>query len=142
MKIDRPGPIRARDLRRPGKTGKSEGGSFASHLTGEDTASAGTAAARFAPAVDSLLALQTVGDSRDSRRRAVARGNTLLDRLDDIRHGLLMGAIPRPRLIDLSKTLRAERLRETDAKLQQLIHDIELRCAVELAKLGVYVDIE
>lgn len=142
MKIDGPGPVRTRDLRRPGKAEKSEGGSFASHLAGEDTATAGAGAARFVPAVDSLLALQTVGDGREGRRKAVARGNTMLDRLDDIRHGLLMGAIPRPRLIELAKALRSERLRETEPKLQHLIQDIELRCAVELAKLGVYVDID
>jgi hypothetical protein len=141
MKIDGPGPIRARDIRRPGKTEKGDGASFASHLSGDEMSSAGTAAARFVPAMDSLLSLQTEGDGREGRRKTLARGATMLDRLDDIRHGLLIGAIPRQRLIELSQALRSERLREPDAKLQQLIQDIELRCAVELAKLGVYVDI-
>jgi Class II flagellar assembly regulator len=142
MKINGPGPIRARDIRRADKSDKSGGASFASHLTGDEMSTAGTGAARFAPAVDSLLSLQTVGDGREGRRKALARGSTLLDRLDDIRHGLLIGAIPRLRLIELSQALRSERLREPDAKLMQLIQDIELRCAVELAKLGVYVDID
>lgn len=141
MKIDGPGPIRGRDIRRPGKSGRSDGGSFASHLSGDDTAAAAVASARFAPAIQSVLTLQTVGDGNEGRRRTVARGTTMLDRLDDIRHGLLIGAIPRQRLIDLSKALRSERLRDPDGKLQQLIQEIELRCAVELAKLGVYVDI-
>lgn len=142
MKINGPGPIRARDIRRSGKSEKSDGANFASHLTGDETSSASTGSARFVTAMDSLLSLQVVGDGREGRRKTLARGATLLDRLDDIRHGLLIGAIPRQRLIELSQALRSERLREPDAQLLQLIQDIELRCAVELAKLGVYVDID
>jgi hypothetical protein len=71
----------------------------------------------------------------------VQRGNDLLDRLDEIRHGLLLGAIPIERLKALAVMLRAERARAADPRRAAVVDEIELRCAVELAKLGQHANI-
>ncbi|MBM3507080.1 MAG: hypothetical protein FJX64_05030 [Alphaproteobacteria bacterium] len=66
------------------------------------------------------------------------RGFDLLDRLDEIRMGLLMGAIPKDRLGNLVRLVRARRDGVMDPKLTAILDDIELRAMVELAKLGQY----
>jgi hypothetical protein len=83
------------------------------------------------------LALQGAPDSteRQARRRAVQRGDAMLDDLDEIRLGLLLGAIPRARLEQLAQLVRARREQVDDPKLMAILDEIELRAAVELAKL-------
>src|SRR3546814_21069262 len=48
--------------------------------------------------VDALLSLQETGDATTAPRRAVARGEQMLDILDDIKLALLSGQIPRAKL--------------------------------------------
>ncbi|MCH9020057.1 MAG: hypothetical protein IIA73_06805 [Proteobacteria bacterium] len=61
----------------------------------------------------------------------------MLDRLDEIRHALLFGAIPRHRLLALQREVREKRVAVADPRLNQLLDEIDLRAAVELAKLGI-----
>ena len=88
--------------------------------------------------VDSLLAIQSVGDAtdRESRRRLIRRGEELLDRLEDLRHGLLMGSVPVDKLVAMAQTVRARRENCADPQLAALLDEIELRAEVELAKLS------
>ena len=60
----------------------------------------------------------------------------MLDELEQIRLGLLLGAIPRARLEQLAQMVRARREQLDDAKLIAILDEIELRAAVELAKLA------
>ena len=62
-------------------------------------------------------------------------GEGVLDRLDQIRHGLLVGAISKNELAELARTLRAGRQRSDDARLNDIIDEVELRAEVEIAKL-------
>src|SRR5579875_1023662 len=110
-------------------------GRFAEALTGETAAPATNAPQTVAP-VDNLFLLQEVSeDLTGRRRRAVQHGNSLLDRLDDIRIGLLTGSLPRSQLEGLRHLARAEVARSDDPKLAAILDEIELRVAVELAKL-------
>jgi hypothetical protein len=146
MKIDGAGPIRPSNVRRTSRSDKSNGSEFARHLrageVSEDVATSASAATGRLGAVDSLLTLQEVPDAVHGRRRTMQRGRDLLARLDDIRHGLLLGVIPINRLKSLANILKAERIAVADANLAQVVEEIELRCAVELAKLeqpvGIY----
>ena len=79
-------------------------------------------------------------DALHSRRRATRRSTDLLDQLEEIRNGLLMGSIPVNRLRSLAHMLKSEREQVADPRLRSLMDEIELRCAVELAKLGLSVD--
>ncbi|MEX0815276.1 MAG: flagellar assembly protein FliX [Dongiaceae bacterium] len=53
-----------------------------------------------------------------------------------MRHGLLAGAIPLAGLEDLARVLRAHRGDVDDPRLADLLDHIDLRAAVELAKLS------
>jgi hypothetical protein len=87
-------------------------------------------------AVDALIALQEQSDALEGRRRAVRRGRDMLDLLDDVRHGLLTGAIPEAKLSHLLSTVQSARGGGAEPALDDILADIELRARVELAKLG------
>lgn len=83
----------------------------------------------------SLLALQEVPDAAERRRQAVLRSTDILDELQQLRLGLLTGSVPRQRLQRLTKLLRDRPGGYADPQLDSIVADIEVRAAVELAKL-------
>ena len=85
--------------------------------------------------VGSLLALQEVPDALEQRRQAVLRSTDILDELQQLRMGLLTGSVPRQRLQRLMKLLQDRPGGYADPQLDNIIGDIEVRAAVELAKL-------
>lgn len=87
--------------------------------------------------LDALIALQSDagGAAGHGDRPARDRAARLLDILDDLRDGLLVGAIPGHRLATLQSALASERASAADPGLQSLLDDIDLRAQVELAKL-------
>lgn len=89
-------------------------------------------------AVDSLLALQAAPDAAQGRARAVKRGQTLLDLLDEIRDGMLSGVLSQGSLRRLSAELQARQDGFLDPGLQSVMNDIELRAQVELAKMQAF----
>ena len=66
------------------------------------------------------------------------RAEDMLDHLDDIRLGLLMGAIPISKLTSLVQVVKDQRDQVDDPRLASVLDEIEVRAAVELAKLGHY----
>ncbi len=136
MKITQNTPIRPTSTRRSGKTSVGRSGQFTDHLaTGEAGAPTGNSNSS-APvsAVDSLLALQEVPDATSGTARAKLRAQELLDHLNEVRHGLLDGALSHQMLDRLARTARSERQSVDDPRLQELLDEIELRAAVEIAK--------
>jgi hypothetical protein len=85
--------------------------------------------------LDAILALQTVGDFTESRRKAVKRGSVLLDLLEGIKTDLLIGKTSPERLSAMISQLSAMRER-VEPGLDAVLDDIELRVRVELAKHG------
>ena len=85
--------------------------------------------------LDAVVALQEITGDNPDERSARNRANLILDKLEDIRMGLLMGQIPKSNLEELSKILIVARENSIDANLQEIIEDIELRAKIELAKL-------
>lgn len=102
--------------------------------------SAGRAAAAQAPipaaALEGLIALQAVGDTLERRRRAVKRGGDLLDLLDQLKVAVLEGRVPVATLGRIAEQLKGRRELAGDSRLDDILAHIELRAAVELAKLG------
>jgi len=137
MKISGTGPVRPPDLRDRRRIKGAKGTDFAAQTdaapppaqTGE-TAGAGPVAS-----VEAILALQQVPDATTGAKRAIAHGATLLDRLDDLRLALLVGRLGRAQIERLAEQLRARRETASDPSLVAVIEEIELRAAVELAKL-------
>ena len=87
--------------------------------------------------VESILSVQAMPDAADqqSRRQAKHYGEELLDRLEAIREGLLIGAIPKDQLMNLAQAMRQQRRDSDDPRLNQILDEIELRAEVEIAKL-------
>jgi hypothetical protein len=88
--------------------------------------------------MNTVLALQEAPDATRgrARQRAKERGNLMLDQLEEIRLGLLLGTIPMAKLEHLAQLVRAKREQIDDPKLLEILDEIELRAAVELAKLS------
>lgn len=85
--------------------------------------------------IDALLALQSVGSPLERRRRAVGRAGRMLDILDDVKVALLDGEASPDALDRLIVAVREEREDTEDAKLEGVLDEIEMRAAVEMAKL-------
>jgi hypothetical protein len=134
MRVDGNQPIRPVTTRRGDKSGAGGVGSFAEALGGE--AAAAPAAVAPPGGVSALFALQEVPDASARRRQAMARATKMLDRLDNLQLGLLDGAIDPASLADLAATARSAREASGDPELQAVLDEIELRAAVELAKLS------
>ena len=111
---------------------------FASRVDdgGDGRAAAGPAKAGPLTAMDALLALQGVpGGAEQEERAATERGGRMLDILDEIKLGLLDGRVPHAALGQLRDLVAAERGRVSDPQLAEVLAEIDVRAAVELAKL-------
>lgn len=88
--------------------------------------------------IDALLLVQAVDDSteREARKRMLRRGEDILDKLEEVRHGLLMGTLPKEKLTELADMVRSRRESCQDPRLAALLDEIELRAEVEIAKLS------
>ena len=116
--------------------GGASGGFFIAEEASVSHASAATPTALTA-GIDTLLALQSVEDPLFAKKKAVRRGNQLLDTLDTIKADLLMGQVSEGRLNQLMALLGQARERNLP-ELDPILDDIELRARVELAKFGRY----
>ncbi len=118
-------------------TNQKGGGNF-EHLLGAPNSSAPTNTAGGIAATTSItnvLALQEVSEETTRRQQASREGHTMLDTLERLRQFLLAGRIPVAVILELDQRLQHQRTQTDDPKLHALIDDIELRVAVEKAKL-------
>lgn len=82
-----------------------------------------------------MLSLQEVSDDEVTTKKAVKQGHVTLDILEEFRLGLLTGTLSESSIIQLEKLVSSQRLKTNSAKLNAILDDIELRAAVELAKI-------
>ncbi len=121
---------------RSGVNRSGGGGFFVSEDTSTGQAAAAQPVAQTA-GIDALLALQAVEDPLFARKKAVRRGNALLDTLETIKADLLLGQVSEGRLNQLMVLVGQARQRNMP-DLDPILDDIELRARVELAKFGRY----
>ena len=139
MKISKTGGPKEISSGRKKDKAAGDAGGFADRLreteSGIETSPTGESSG--VGAVGSVFALQEVPDATDGQTRAMLRdyGSELLDRLDDLRIGILNGAFSKDRLAELAQNLRKKRQNSDDPKLNEIIDEIELRAEVEIAKL-------
>ena len=133
MRID--GTNRTSSVNKGGSAARSSGAAFVP--TGPEAPARAAPAAPVAGAagIDAILALQAVGGPLEGKRKAVRRGNSLLDSLDEIKADLLIGRISLDRLDRLASML-GEMREDAVPGLDAVLDDIELRVRVELAKFG------
>ena len=103
---------------------------------GEASPAAPAAGVTGVSSIDALLALQAVGDPTERKRRAVGRASRILDVLDEVKIALLDGEVSPGALDRLMGAVREQREQTEDPRLEGVLDEIELRAAVELAKVG------
>lgn len=67
----------------------------------------------------------------------VTYGHDLLDKLEQLKIGILSGSISQEDLLNLNQCIADKKLETDDPKLKTILKEIETRVAVELAKLGL-----
>jgi len=87
--------------------------------------------------IDALIALQGIEEPAERRRRAVKHGRRALDALDELKLGLLAGTLDHATLLRLKAVAGDLMDSSGDEKLDQVLAEIDLRVAVELAKAGI-----
>jgi hypothetical protein len=88
-------------------------------------------------ALDALLFAQETGDAMAGRQKNKKRASQMLDKLDELKMEILTGAVSRDKLESLAQMIEQERTPMDDPELSGIMDEIDLRAAVELAKLGV-----
>jgi hypothetical protein len=121
------------------RSGVNRGASGGFFLAQEAATSHAAPAQPMAPSagIDALLAMQSVEDPLFAKKKAIRRGNALLDTLETIKADLLLGQVSEGRLNQLMALIGQARDRNL-AGLDPILDDIELRARVELAKFGRY----
>ena len=139
MKIDAPGAVRSNSPRRAERSRSGAGTAFAKHIPGRsETAPVAGGSATQLGSVEALVALQAVPDAtRQAKPPEQKHAEDLLDRLDQIRMGMLRGDLSPIDLKALVLRLAERRREGGDPRLMAIIDEIELRAKVELAKLSL-----
>jgi hypothetical protein len=120
------------------RAGRAAAPGFQGLLDAEETAETRPAAGP-APVMglSVLLAAQAVDDVAERQARAARQGHDILDQLELVRRELVLGAVSVTRLQQIARMVRARDSAGLDAQLTDLLAEIDLRVAVELAKLGI-----
>jgi Class II flagellar assembly regulator len=116
---------------------RAAGGPFTLSEASTPQAASPAAPLRTIGGIDALIALQGIEDPVERRRRAVKHGRRALDALDELKLGLLSGTLEPAALLRLKTAAADLKDGSGDEKLDQVLSEIELRVAVELAKAGM-----
>jgi hypothetical protein len=121
----------------PAAARRPAGGTFTLSEANAPQAQSAAVALRTLGGIDALIALQGVEDPVERRRRAVRHGTRALDALDELKLGLLAGTLDQATLLRLKSVAADLKDGSGDEKLDQILGEIDLRVAVELAKAGL-----
>jgi hypothetical protein len=116
---------------------RSAGGTFTVSEPNAPAAQNAAVALRTVGGIDALIALQGIEDPVERRRRAVTHGRRALDALDELKLGLLSGTLEPATLLRLKAVAADLGEGSGDERLDQVLREIDLRVAVELAKAGM-----
>lgn len=128
------GPVGAGLRRESGRVAASDG--FADRIgAGRTSRSTGASAPAPLATLGAVLAAQAAEDPLLGRRRAREHGKRMLDALEELQAAMLDGRLHQDQLARLRKLVTDRRERSEDVALESTLDAIELRSAVELAKL-------
>lgn len=95
-----------------------------------------TAGPRAIASLDALIALQSVEDATERRRRIARRGQRALDALEELKLSLLAGGLDPAAMARLQSIAGALAEPSGDDRLDGVMAEIGLRAAVEIAKFS------
>lgn len=122
----------------PGARRSTAAGSFSLPQEGTAARPSSAGGMRTVGGIDALMALQgveAVENPEERRRRAVKRGHTALDLLDEMKLGLLSGRLDPGMLLKLKAAAAGLKDLSGDPRVDQVLAEIDLRVEVELAKV-------
>jgi hypothetical protein len=131
------GPNGAALVSTPAAARRPSGGTFSLSEANVLQAQSAAVALRTLGGIDALIALQGIEDPVERRRRAVKHGTRALDALDELKLGLLSGTLDQATLLRLKAVATDLKDGSGDERLDQVLSEIHLRVAVELAKAGL-----
>ena len=132
MKVDPARRTRASNIKRSKGAAESADLAFTSVLDAELKTEQSPPNLKVSP-VDAPLPIEATNLDYD-KRPASSRAALILDRLEDIRQGLLVGAISKPKLQELAGAIKETREAALDSEMNDILDEIELRAKIELAK--------
>ena len=131
MRIEGQPPAQRAAPAKSGGVGRA--GGFSALVGGPKAAAASMSAP--AQLVGGVFAVENDSDAAGGRSRGLAAGHDLLDELESLRRALLLGGVSDGRLTQIAGKL--DRMpASADRKLDEIIDEIRLRVAVEIAKLS------
>ena len=134
MKVDQARRSNVSNTKRSKSTIKSGEMAFTAVLDGEIKTERPSPSVKVAT-LDAIVPIDSAAVEEQHKNLAKGRAVFILDRLEDIRQGLLLGAISQSGLQELARTIREARGETLDPKMSDILDDIELRAKIELAKL-------
>lgn len=135
MRVDHRPPIRTTSGVSAGRR-SDDSRTFSLEAADTPSHASGPAAPATLTGLDAVLLLQAEADTpRERRRRAAQRGHDLLDGLDRLKAAILGGHVAASELRVVAGRLAERAGSSGDPRLDALTAEIELRAAVELAKL-------
>jgi Class II flagellar assembly regulator len=115
---------------------RAASGGFAPSEGEAARAASAPVALRTVGGIDALIALQGLEEPAERRKQAVRRGRLALDALDELKIGLLGGALSQTTLSKLKAAAGAIKAGSGDERLDGVLGEIELRVEVEIAKMA------
>jgi len=82
-----------------------------------------------------LLGIQEISDDSFARKQDIRKGHASLDMLEEIRLALMCGGIPLSMFHEIEGVLKQQRSQTLTPELTDILDEIEVRLAVEHAKL-------
>jgi hypothetical protein len=125
---------------RPSGARRASSGGFTLSEPDLPTTTTATTSLRTVSSLDSLMALQGVETATERKKRAVKKGRTALDVLDDLKMGLLDGNVTPATMARLQVVADGLAEETGDPGLDAVMGEISLRIAVEIAKAGIRQD--
>src|SRR5580658_3427694 len=122
----------------PATARRAAGGPFTLSEANTPQAANPAVALRTVGGIDALIALQGIEDPVERRRRVVKHGRRALDALDELKIGLLSGTLDQSTMLRLKSVAADLHDVSGDDGLDQVMAEIDLRVAVELAKAGIF----
>ena len=122
------------------KADKSEKGASSFRATaeidgGDEAGAVATGGVAGIGAVDAVMALQSVDTIGERRQRSLRKGRRMLNALDRLQISVLDNTTSKAHLGLLKRSLEVEREQTGDDGLDDALAQIEVRAAVEIAKL-------
>src|ERR1700735_1273574 len=109
-----------------GAARRAPSGNFALSQNEQPQAQTSAVALRTLGGIDALIALQGIENPLERRRRAVKHGRRALDALDELKLGLLSGALDQATLLRLKSVAADLKDPSGDDKLDSVLGEIDL----------------